>query len=376
MFDATVGTEDLTGSVSTVLARNVRHLDPQAATFDAMLAGWERQQRARFLKVSTVKTRHDIVRRFARFTNEYPWQWLPADVEAFIVEMRSAKCPIAPSTARGYQNALRLFVEYVTDARYGWPKHCVEQFGATPTMIVHEWNSVAHVTEYEGDPRRRPLTYDEVQALFDAAESLVEDIRARGRKGALAAQRDAVLLKTIYAFGLRRREAWGLDLADLRHNPQAPAFGRIGGIFVRWGKSSKGSQPKRRTVYLVPEMDWVVPIMEQWLDELRPAFGATTDSALWLTERMGRLSLRSVNEAFVNARTAAALSAELDLHCLRHSYITHLTEFGYPEKFVQDQAGHAYASTTAIYTGVSDEYRNRLLLSSLEKDADRWEAIE
>lgn len=35
-------------------------------------------------------------------------------------------------------------------------------------------------------------------------------------------------------------------------------------------------------------------------------------------------------------------------------------EFDYPERFVQDQVGHAYASTTAIYTGVSDEYRNRL----------------
>jgi len=40
----------------------------------------------------------------------------------------------------------------------------------------------------------------------------------------------------------------------------------------------------------------------------------------------------------------------LDLHCLRHSYITHLIEFGYPERFAQDQAGRSYASTTAIYT--------------------------
>ena len=55
----------------------------------------------------------------------------------------------------------------------------------------------------------------------------------------------------------------------------------------------------------------------------------------------------------------------LDLHCLRHSYITHLIEFGYPERFAQDQAGHSYASTTAIYTGVSDEFRNRLLAKAL-----------
>jgi hypothetical protein len=40
----------------------------------------------------------------------------------------------------------------------------------------------------------------------------------------------------------------------------------------------------------------------------------------------------------------------------------------------QDQAGHAVAATTAIYTGVSDEYRNRLLKRKLtERHAGLWE---
>jgi site-specific recombinase XerD len=373
VLDATVESGDLAGSVPTVLAHNVRHVDQAAASFAAMISGWELQQRSRFLKASTIGARRDMVRRFGVFTNEYPWQWQPAEVEAFVANMSSGNRPIAPSTARGYQNALRLFMDYVTDSRYGWPEHCMRNFGTAPMKILHEWNTVTHVTEYEGDPRRRPLTYDEVQALFDAAESLVEQIRTRGRKGALAAQRDAVLLKMIYAFGLRRREAWGLDLADLRHNPSVAQFGRVGGVFVRWGKSSKGSQPKRRTVYLVPEMDWLIPVVEQWLDELRPSFGAEHHPAIWVTERASRLAMRGINEAFVNARLAADLPSELDLHCLRHSYITHLTEFGYPEKFIQDQAGHAFASTTAIYTGVSDEYRNRLLLRSIQRDSERWD---
>src|SRR5208282_3241772 len=87
--------------------------------------------------------------------------------------------------------------------------------------------------------------------------------------------------------------------------------------------------------------------------------------AFWVTERRGRLSKRSANEAFENARQSAGLPGELDLHSLRHSMITHLVEFDYPERFVQDQAGHKVAATTAIYTGVSDEYRNRLLKSKL-----------
>jgi hypothetical protein len=49
-----------------------------------------------------------------------------------------------------------------------------------------------------------------VQRLFDAADDLVDVVRARRRKGLLAAHRDAAILKTVYAYGLRRREAWGL----------------------------------------------------------------------------------------------------------------------------------------------------------------------
>ena len=49
-------------------------------------------------------------------------------------------------------------------------------------------------------------------------------------------------------------------------------------------------------------------------------------------------------------------------------------EFGYPERFVQEQVGHAWAATTALYTGVSDEYRNGLLRQALSKrDASLWE---
>ncbi|RSM72910.1 hypothetical protein DL991_32435 [Amycolatopsis sp. WAC 01375] len=58
-----------------------------------------------------------------------------------------------------------------------------------------------------------------------------------------------------------------------------------------------------------------------------------------------------------------------------HSYVTHLVEFGYPPRFVQEQVGHAYPSTTSIYTDVSDEYRNRLMHQALGAFAPfMWEA--
>jgi len=365
----------LAGSAVSELNDRIVPLDPEPAILNSMLDGWAKQQRARFLKEDTIVPRLALVRRMADFSGLYPWQWQPAEAEAFISHLRSGSQPIAVSTARGYEMAVQLFCAYITDARYGWPTVCLERFGSAPQQVFHEWNTGVHIDGYEGDPRRRPLTYDEVQALFDAADHRVEEIRKRRRKGALAAMRDAAMLKTVYAFGLRRQEAAYLDLVDFRHNPKSPTFGDYGALFVRYGKSSRGGAPKRRTVLTVPEMDWIVPVLKQWVHEVRPLMAAGSHPALWVTERCGRIARRGVNEAFEAARSAAGLPARLDLHCLRHSYITHLVEFDYPQRFVQDQVGHTYASTTAIYTGVSDEYRTRLLRRALEKHrGDLWEA--
>jgi hypothetical protein len=39
---------------------------------------------------------------------------------------------------------------------------------------------------------------------------------------------------------------------------------------------------------------------------------------------------------------------------------------------VQQQVGHAWGSTTALYTSVSDEFRNRLLEKSLQSHPELW----
>ena len=57
----------------------------------------------------------------------------------------------------------------------------------------------------------------------------------------------------------------------------------------------------------------------------------------------------------------------MSLHSLRHSYITHLIEDGYDPLFVQQQVGHSYASTTALYTSVSSDFRNRTLRAALDR---------
>jgi integrase/recombinase XerC len=249
--------------------------------------------------------------------------------------------------------------EFVCDRRYGWAEECEQQFGRAPGVICHEWNTAAHASEYEGRPGRRPLTAAELQRFFDHADAQVDRVAGSGRKGTLAAFRDAALFKVVYAWGLRRLEVVMLDVADLHRNAHAPQFGSYGSLHVRYGKASRGSAPKRRTVLSVH--DWVVDALRQYVEEVRGEFDPAGHPALWLTERRGRVSVRHVNARFARYREAAGLPEELDLHCLRHSYVTHLIEAGCPERFVSDQVGHSYAATTAIYTGVSDDYKNRVL---------------
>ncbi len=39
----------------------------------------------------------------------------------------------------------------------------------------------------------------------------------------------------------------------------------------------------------------------------------------------------------------------------------------YPERFVQEQVGHAYASTTAIYASVSNDFKDKTLKAALAR---------
>jgi len=188
-------------------------------------------------------------------------------------------------------------------------------------------------------------------------------VRAAGRKGWLAAFRDATLFKVTYAWGLRRREAAMLDVTDFTTNPAAPELGRFGTLAVRYGKAMRGSPPRRRQVATV--MPWAVEVVAEYVTEVRPGYGHRDHPALWLTERGERISTRVVDERFAAYRNAVGLPVALTPHCLRHSYVSHLIEDGVDPTFVQRQVGHSWASTTAGYTSVGADAANRMMRAAL-----------
>jgi integrase/recombinase XerC len=190
-------------------------------------------------------------------------------------------------TIRAYQGGVRLFTEFLVDARYGWGPACEKAFGAHPVAICHEWNTLAHLSGYEGSPEAGPFTREEMQRFLDYAGDQVERAVRSGRKGALAAYRDATIFKVIYGWGLRRTETARLDVADFGRNPRAPQFGRYGTLNVRYGKAKRGQPPRRRNVLSV--MGWAVEAVADYAENLRPRFGYADHPALWVTERGSRV---------------------------------------------------------------------------------------
>lgn len=351
------------GAARLALVSGVPLLRPEEQVFTAMLGGFANQQLARNLARTTVEGRENTVKAFASYVNAFPWQWSAAMVDEWLGDLRSLR-ELKRSTIRGYSQAVRAFCTYVTDPAYEWVQQCETRFGTHPIQIVHEWNTAVHVQDNENDPAKRAFTRPELEAFFDHADEQVARIRAFGRKGWLPAFRDAVLLKTAYAYGLRRNETRMLDVVDFSRNPHGPEFGEYGVCLVRFGKAKKGSPPKRRSVLTV--WPWAAEVLEEWVTEIRPHFGIESNPAAWPSERGLRIGCQRLNSRFVAYRDALGLDPGLDFHSLRRSYVTHLIEDGWDPRFVQEQVGHEHASTTSIYTCVSSDFRTRTLRRTLD----------
>ncbi|MFJ5836948.1 tyrosine-type recombinase/integrase [Streptomyces shenzhenensis] len=259
---------------------------------------------------------------------------------------------------------MRQFCVFLTNPAYSWGDECLRHFGTHPVQVVYDWNAAAHADEAEGEPERRAFTRRELEAFFDYADEEVLRVRGKGRKGWLPALRDATLFKVAHVYGLRRNETRMLDLTDFGRNPEGREFGEYGTLLVRYGKAKKGSSHKRRRVLTV--WHWTPGTIEEWISEVRPGMRHSTGPGLWPSERGPRVGVQRLDSRFAAYRDAVGLDPALKLHSLRRSYITHLIEDGHDPLFVQQQVGHDHASTTAIYTCGSSDFRTRSLRRVLD----------
>ncbi len=149
--------------------------------------------------------------------------------------------------------------------------------------------------------------------------------------------RDRALLEVTYSCGLRVSELVGLDWSDL---DEGLAVVRVRG---------KGGKER-----LVPIGDAAV----QALHAYRAAVprlcrhGVRDADAVFLNQRGGRLTVRSVARLVDVSTLRGGLAAKISPHALRHSFATHLLGAGADLRSIQEMLGHASLSTTQRYTHV------------------------
>lgn len=267
---------------------------------------WERN-----LSPATLKAyRREIARAVAFFSIdlglEDPSGITPASVRSFLAHLHSLG--LSPRSAERALAAVRTYFRFLV---------------AENVVSANPAEAVVH-------PRRRrfapPIT------PLAVIEDLLESFQATP-----AGIRDRTLVEFLYGAGLRVGELVSLDLADLQQRARL--------IRVR-GKGRK----ERIVPYgtrAAEALRAYLPVRVQWKQ------GASLSTeALFLNQRGGRLTDRSVRRILDSAVRRTSTQHQLHPHALRHAFATHLLEAGMDLRAIQELLGHASLATTQIYTTV------------------------
>ncbi len=163
--------------------------------------------------------------------------------------------------------------------------------------------------------------------------------------------RNAAIMETLYATGMRVSELTGLQTDNL--------YFEIGFIRV----IGKGNRER-----LVPVGEMARGALERYTEEVRPRFmsGEHPEKArnrVFLNQRGGPLTRMSVWNIVNDAAERAGIEKNVYPHIFRHSFATHLLEGGADLRAVQEMLGHSSILTTEIYTHV-----DRSLLHQVHKE--------
>ena len=182
-----------------------------------------------------------------------------------------------------------------------------------------------------------PKRVRRVPGMLTRAE--VERLLAAPQGGDAFALRDRALLELFYSSGLRVSELAGLAMQQVDlDNGYLRVFG-------------KGSKER-----VVPVGGRAVEALRVYLTAGRPVFvRQRTGSALFLSERGGPLSRKTLWVIVQKYAARAGLGRGVKPHQLRHSFASHLLGGGADLRAIQEMLGHANLATTQIYTAVEEK---------------------
>jgi len=284
------------------------------------------------------------------------------DLLAAYIRWLQAERNLSPYTLRNYESDLRAFFGYLEE-RDGSAVTAVDRLvlrrylgqlrseGMAPASIVRKVSTIRSFYRFlarEGRVAQDPLVGVRGPKKGRRLPSFLSGGQVLSILGAVQGEtpkdlRDRAIVELFYAAGLRLSELVGLDTGDAS----------IGERQVRvLGKGNK------ERIALMGRS--AASALERYLKEGRPAFiRRPQERALFLNKQGGRLSARAVQLLLRRCALKAGLDERVFPHLLRHTFATHMLDGGADLRVVQELLGHARATSTQIYTHVSDEERRR-----------------
>ena len=148
------------------------------------------------------------------------------------------------------------------------------------------------------------------------------------------------ILTVIYSGGLRIGEACRLKISDIDSKSMV--------IKITQGKGNKD----RYTVLA----NKALMLLRQYYRSYRPVD--------WLfpgEPSSKHISERSVELVFKKACEKSGINKDVTVHCLRHSFATHLMESGVNLRYIQNLLGHHSIETTVVYTHVCKNHIGKII---------------
>ena len=166
------------------------------------------------------------------------------------------------------------------------------------------------------------LSPDEAGRLLDASGDAPLDLR------------DQAMFELFYSSGLRLAELVSLNYRD-------------GGLDLVNGEVIvTGKRGKTRNVPLGIQAKQAIL---NWLEQ-RTTLTTAEEAALFVNQRGGRLTARSVERRLALWAQKAGLGMHVHPHMLRHSFASHVLQSSGDLRAVQEMLGHASIASTQVYT--------------------------
>ena len=216
--------------------------------------------------------------------------------------------------------------------------YCVTKLKLSENLIHSRMNAIKFY--FEQVLHREKLFFEEIPR--PKKKSLLPKVLSKKDVTKLFAQVDnlkhLLMLKLCYGMGLRVSEIVNLKITDIDS-----------GRMLVHIEAAKGKK------------DRYVTLPSSILDDLRDYYRSYRPKVyLFEGQYGGQYAIRSIQSVFKNAMQKAKINKSVGIHGLRHSYATHLLEYGTDMVFIQKLLGHKDIKTTEIYAKVSNRQLSKI----------------